>query len=91
MRCPAVAGALVMGEPGYGIIVGVGMFFAMTIGGTLGSVIPLAFDRIGVDPAVASGPLFTTLSDAIALLIYFGVAVTLMQWLDLAGSVSPPL
>ena len=78
-----MAGALVMGEPEYGLIVGVGMFLAMTVGGTLGGVIPLVFDRIGVDPAVASGPLFTTLNDAIALLIYFGSAVGVMQFLGM--------
>lgn len=75
-----LAGVLVMGEPGYGLIVGVGMFFAMSIGGTLGSAIPLAFNRFGVDPAIASGPLFTTLNDAISLLVYFGTAVALMRF-----------
>ncbi len=79
----AVAGALVIGKPEYGLIVGLGMFLAMTVGGTLGGVIPLVFDRIGVDPAVASGPLFTTLNDAIALLIYFGSAVGVMQFLGM--------
>ncbi|MFP4250620.1 MAG: magnesium transporter [Armatimonadota bacterium] len=76
-----LAGALLLGEPGYGLIVGVGMFLAMSIGGTLGSAVPLAFNRIGVDPAIASGPLFTTLNDAIALLVYFGSAVMLMQFI----------
>jgi magnesium transporter len=75
------AGAIAMDEPQFGIIVGVGMFFAMSIGGTLGSAVPLAFNRFGVDPAIASGPLFTTLNDAIALLVYFGTAVALMRFL----------
>ncbi|MBD3292763.1 MAG: magnesium transporter [Armatimonadia bacterium] len=75
------AGAVTMDEPQFGVIVGVGMFFAMSIGGTLGSAVPLAFNRFGVDPAIASGPLFTTLNDAIALLVYFGTAVALMQFL----------
>ena len=50
------------------------------LGGTLlagtvmGAVVPLAFRRIGVDPAVASGPLITTLNDGLSLLLYFGIA-----------------
>ena len=76
-----LAGALTLDQPQFGVIVGLGMFLAMSIGGTLGSAIPLAFNRLGVDPAIASGPLFTTLNDAIALLVYFGTAVTLMEFL----------
>lgn len=38
------------------------------------AVVPLVFRRIGVDPAVASGPLITTLNDGLSLLLYFGVA-----------------
>ena len=38
------------------------------------AVVPLVFRRIGVDPAVASGPLITTLNDGLSLLLYFGIA-----------------
>ena len=40
----------------------------------MGAVVPLVFRRIGVDPAVASGPLITTLNDGLSLLLYFGIA-----------------
>jgi magnesium transporter len=43
--------------------------------GTLvGSMLPFALDRLGLDPASASGPLVATLSDVMGLLIYFSVA-----------------
>ena len=45
------------------------------VGAAMGAaVVPLAFRRIGVDPAVASGPLITTLNDRLSLLLYFGIA-----------------
>jgi len=43
--------------------------------GTLvGSMLPFALDRLGFDPASASGPLVATLSDVMGLLIYFSIA-----------------
>ena len=44
------------------------------VGAAMGAVVPLVFRRIGVDPAVASGPLITTLNDGLSLLLYFGIA-----------------
>jgi magnesium transporter len=41
---------------------------------TVGSIIPLAAERFGVDPAVLSAPLITTLVDATGLIIYFEIA-----------------
>ena len=41
----------------------------------MGAVVPLVFLRLGIDPAVASGPLITTLNDGLSLLLYFGIAV----------------
>jgi magnesium transporter len=41
---------------------------------TVGSLIPIAAERIGVDPAVLSAPLITTLVDATGLIIYFSIA-----------------
>lgn len=46
----------------------------------LGALVPLFFHKIKVDPAVASGPLITTLSDAISILIYFGLATLSLSY-----------
>ena len=37
-------------------------------------MVPLVFRRLGIDPAVASGPLITMLNDGLSLLLYFGIA-----------------
>lgn len=53
---------------------GVAMLVAMTISSLFGTLIPMLFKRIGVDPAVASGPLITTINDLIAVISYYGLA-----------------
>jgi magnesium transporter len=58
--------------------VGLAMFAAIVLSAVLGALIPLLFRALNVDPAVASGPLITTINDAIALLIYFSVALALL-------------
>jgi magnesium transporter len=62
-----------------GACVGLAMFSAVVFSAVMGAVIPLFFRAIGVDPAVASGPLITTLNDALSLVIYFTVATVLLQ------------
>lgn len=56
------------------LIVAVSMGVTLIITGILGSFIPILFDRINIDPAVASGPLITTLNDIISVIIYFSIA-----------------
>lgn len=59
--------------------VGLAMCFAMAISGFTGTFIPLMFKKIGVDPAVASGPLITTVNDLVAVVIYYGLAWGLLM------------
>ena len=46
---------------------------------TVGSVLPIAAKRIGLDPAVMSAPFITTFVDATGLIIYFEIALRLMR------------
>ena len=46
---------------------------------TVGSLIPIAAQRFGVDPAVLSAPLITTLVDATGLIIYFSIAKLILH------------
>jgi magnesium transporter len=46
-----------------------------------GTVIPIVLYRLKVDPAVASGPLITTLNDTFSLLVYFGTATWFLSYL----------
>jgi len=59
--------------------VGLAMVAAIVFSAALGALIPLFFRGIGVDPAVASGPLITTLNDALSLGIYFTIATLLLN------------
>ncbi len=50
------------------------MTIAIIVANLAGYLIPVVIDKIGFDPAVASGPFITTLSDLTSVLIYFNVA-----------------
>lgn len=65
----------------FGTIVGVSLLATLIIGTLAGTIIPLILYHFGVDPAVASGPLITTLNDIFSLLIYFGIATSLLHYL----------
>lgn len=58
--------------------VGVALLVSMTISSMVGTIIPLFFHRIHIDPAVASGPLITTMNDFVAVITYYGVAWILL-------------
>lgn len=64
-----------------GIIAGA-LLASMTLSSLIGCLIPVFFHAIHVDPAVASGPLITTLNDLIAVSVYYGLSmVLLMQYI----------
>ncbi|WP_228446189.1 magnesium transporter [Staphylococcus schleiferi] len=69
---------ILYGQPYLALIVGTSLTIAMTVGTTIGSVIPLVMNRIGIDPAVASGPFITTINDIVSMLIYFGLATSFL-------------
>ena len=54
--------------------IGVSMLVAMVFSSAVGTLVPLFFKRVGVDPAVASGPLITTINDLVAVITYYGLA-----------------
>ena len=53
---------------------GTAMVLAMLISSLSGTIIPIFFQKIGVDPAVASGPLITTVNDLVAVISYYGLS-----------------
>ena len=58
--------------------VGFSLMVAMIISSMVGTLIPMFFHRINVDPAVASGPLITTVNDLVAVVTYYGLAWILL-------------
>ncbi|WP_122645611.1 magnesium transporter [Enterococcus mediterraneensis] len=63
-----------------GFVIGIAMMFAITVANLAGSLIPMLMDKLGFDPAVASGPFITTLSDLTSVLIYFNIASLFMSY-----------
>lgn len=64
---------------------GAAMVLAMVVSSLSGTIIPIFFQRIGVDPAVASGPLITTVNDLVAVISYYGLSwIILINILQLA-------
>ena len=58
--------------------VGAALIVAMVISSMVGTLIPMFFHKIKIDPAVASGPLITTLNDLVAIITYYGLAWILL-------------
>ena len=60
-----------------GLVVGTGLFGACIAGTLLGVFSPLFFARLGIDPAIASGPIITAFNDFLSMSIYFLIAIGL--------------
>ncbi|MEK4424190.1 magnesium transporter [Solibacillus sp. FSL K6-1523] len=81
-----VSGALVVGvifiwkqSLMIGLLVGAAICCSIIVATLAGSFIPLLMHKMGVDPAVASGPFITTLNDVTSILIYLGLASTFIS------------
>lgn len=74
----AIAATLLRQNPWYAAVVGGSMFCAMVLASINGAAIPLVFRRLGIDPALAAGPLVTTSNDITGILIYFSFASALI-------------
>ena len=82
--CGALASALAVllhHNPLIGLALGPAMAIGMSAASLLGAAIPMVLDLAGVDPAVASGPLVSTINDSLALGVYFSVATGMMLWI----------
>ena len=65
--------------------IGIALLVAMVFSSAVGTMIPLFFKKIKIDPAVASGPLITTINDLVAVVTYYGLSwILLIQVLQLA-------
>ena len=59
-------------------VVAIALVGVVTCGALLGSLLPLAFKRVGVDPAVASTPFVASLVDVVGIVLYFQIAQLLL-------------
>ncbi|MCD6169745.1 MAG: magnesium transporter [Candidatus Latescibacteria bacterium] len=68
-------------NPILGVVVAVAMCGAILAASMTGVLMPMVFKKLGIDPAVATGPVVTTINDWSGLLIYLGLATALLHWL----------
>lgn len=60
------------------LCIGLALVVSILLSSISGTVIPLIFKKLNVDPAVASGPLITTINDLVAVVSYYGLAWVLL-------------
>ncbi len=65
-------------DPGLGAIVAVAMVLNLAIAGLSGAMVPFLLDRRGVDPAIASPVILTTVTDVIGFLTFLGLATVFL-------------
>jgi len=69
---------LFRGGPEIGLIVGLAMVLLVLVSNFIGVVLPFVITKIGLDPAVVSNPLITSVADVAGLIIYFTIATWLL-------------
>jgi len=74
----AIVSKLGFGSEVLGLTVGLSMFCSMTIAAFVGALTPAMFKRVGIDPAIAAGPLVTTGCDVMGVAIYLGAALLIL-------------
>ncbi|MBN1878546.1 magnesium transporter [bacterium] len=74
-------GGLGFGNMSLGLVVGISMMCGMSFAALSGSLMPMIFARWNIDPAVASGPLVTTLNDCVSTTLYLSTATILLDYL----------
>jgi len=69
-----IIGVIWFGTPMLGVVIGAAMVINLVVAGLAGTVIPVILDRIGVDPALASGAFVTTVTDVVGFFAFLGLA-----------------
>ena len=74
----ALKGQTVMMAFSVSLCTGAALLLSILLSSICGTAVPLAFKKMNVDPAVASGPLITTINDLVAVVSYYGLAWLLL-------------
>ncbi|ATG36204.1 magnesium transporter MgtE [Phaeobacter piscinae] len=69
-----VVGILWFGSPLLGVVIAVAMVINLVVAGLAGTVVPIILEKIGVDPALASGAFVTTVTDIVGFFAFLGLA-----------------
>ncbi|MDE4174220.1 magnesium transporter [Phaeobacter sp. PT47_59] len=69
------------GNPALGVVIGAALALNTILAVSIGGVVPLLLKRVGQDPAAASGPLLTTITDMAGFFFVLSFATLMMPWL----------
>ena len=73
-----IVGVIWFGSPALGYVIAAAMVVNMIVAGFAGTVIPVILERIGVDPALASGAFVTTVTDVVGFFAFLGLAAVVL-------------
>ena len=66
-------------EVAFAMVVSIALFSVVLLASFMGTITPIVLDKIGINPALASGPFITTANDLLGLAVYFLVAMSLLN------------
>lgn len=69
-----IVGVVWFGSPMLGLVIAVAMVINMVVAGLAGTVIPVILEKMGIDPALASGAFVTTVTDVVGFFAFLGLA-----------------
>ncbi|MCZ4257861.1 magnesium transporter [Sulfitobacter sp. PR48] len=73
-----VVGIVWFGSPALGYVIAIAMVINMVIAGLAGTGIPILLEKVGVDPALASGAFVTTVTDVVGFFAFLGLAAAVL-------------
>ncbi len=73
-----IVGVIWFGSPMLGVVLGLAMVGNLTVAGLAGILVPLGLDKVGIDPALASGAFVTTVTDVVGFVAFLGLAAAIL-------------
>ena len=73
-----IVGVIWFGSPALGYVIAAAMVINMVVAGLAGTAIPVILDRVGIDPALASGAFVTTVTDVVGFFAFLGLAAVVL-------------
>ena len=73
-----IVGVIWFGSPALGYVIAAAMVVNMVVAGLAGTMIPVLLERVGIDPALASGAFVTTVTDIVGFFAFLGLAAMVL-------------
>ncbi|MFN4059158.1 MAG: magnesium transporter [Paracoccus hibiscisoli] len=73
-----IAGTVIFGDPKLGVVLGMAMIVNQIVAALGGVLVPLGLNKMGLDPALASGTFVTTMTDVMGFFAFLGLATLIL-------------